>query len=61
MPVIDHLSYGDKAEVGDHDHAVARIVIDLAVAGVMNRNDDRRKKPGPQEESHSYERRQSLC
>jgi len=29
----DLLSYGDKAEVGDHDHAVARTVEDLAVAG----------------------------
>jgi len=28
----DLLSYGDKAEVGDHDHAVARTVEDLAVA-----------------------------
>ncbi|MFO7837219.1 MAG: transposase [Candidatus Thorarchaeota archaeon] len=29
----DLLSYGDKAEVGDHDHAVARTVEDLAVTG----------------------------
>ncbi|MFO7835699.1 MAG: transposase [Candidatus Thorarchaeota archaeon] len=29
----DLLSYGDKAGVGDHDHAVVRTVEDLAVAG----------------------------
>ncbi|MGV9168428.1 MAG: zinc ribbon domain-containing protein [Promethearchaeia archaeon] len=30
---MDLLSYGDKAEVGDHDHAVVRTVEDLTVAG----------------------------
>ncbi len=30
---MDLLSYGDNAEVGDHDHAVVRTVEDLAVAG----------------------------
>ena len=52
---------GDKAEVGDHDHAVAKTVENLAVAGVMTRHDDRRQKPGPLEEYHSDEDGQSLC
>ncbi|MGV9102505.1 MAG: hypothetical protein ACOC38_00485 [Promethearchaeia archaeon] len=52
---MDFLSYGDKAESGNHDHAVARIVEDLAVAGVMTREHERRGKPGPLEESHSSE------
>jgi len=52
---------GDKAEVGDHDHAVAKTVENLAVAGVMTRDDDRRRKPGLREESYSSERGQSLC
>ncbi|MGV9170726.1 MAG: hypothetical protein ACOC38_12400, partial [Promethearchaeia archaeon] len=59
MSVMGLLSGGDKAESGDHDHAVAKTVEDLAVAGVMTRNNDRRQKPGPREESHSNERGQS--
>ncbi|MGV9103331.1 MAG: hypothetical protein ACOC3C_04365 [Candidatus Thorarchaeota archaeon] len=38
MSVMDFLSYGDKAEMGDHDHAVAKTVEDLAVTGVMARS-----------------------
>jgi hypothetical protein len=55
------LGGGDKAEVGDHDHAVVRTVENLTVAGVMTRDNDRRKKPGPREESYSGERGQSPC
>ncbi|MFO7836991.1 MAG: hypothetical protein R6V83_10060 [Candidatus Thorarchaeota archaeon] len=53
MSVMDLLSYGDNAEVGDHDHAVARTVEDLAVAGVMWRSstgddsNDRGRNPIP--------------
>jgi hypothetical protein len=56
---MGHLGGGDKAEVGDHDHAVARTVEDLTVAGMMCRDKDRSKKPGPREESYSCERGQS--
>ncbi|MFO7836759.1 MAG: hypothetical protein R6V83_08895 [Candidatus Thorarchaeota archaeon] len=45
MSVMDLLSYGDKAEVGDHDHAVGRTVEDLAVAG----SDD----PGQRQETEA--------
>ncbi|MFO7836124.1 MAG: hypothetical protein R6V83_05675 [Candidatus Thorarchaeota archaeon] len=61
MSEMDLLSYGDKAEVGNHDHAVVRIVEDPAVAGVMTREHDRRRKPGPLEESNSGERGRSPC
>jgi hypothetical protein len=53
------LGGGDNVEVGDHDHAVVRTVESLTVAGVMCRNNDRSKKPGPREESYSGERGQS--
>jgi len=52
---------GDKARVGDYDHAVARTVEDLTVAGVMTLSNDRRQKPGPQGEPCSVERGQSPC
>ncbi|MFO7835467.1 MAG: hypothetical protein R6V83_02340 [Candidatus Thorarchaeota archaeon] len=58
---MDLLSYGDKAEVGDHDHAVVRTVEELAVAGSDVPEFDRRRKPGPREESYSGERGQSPC
>ncbi|MFO7837035.1 MAG: hypothetical protein R6V83_10280 [Candidatus Thorarchaeota archaeon] len=58
---MDLLSGGDNVEVGDHDHAVAKTVEGLAVAGVMTRDDDRRRKPGSREESYSGERGQSPC
>ncbi|MGV9102863.1 MAG: hypothetical protein ACOC38_00065 [Promethearchaeia archaeon] len=38
MSVMDLLSYGDRAEMGVHDHAVAKTVEDLAVTGVMTRS-----------------------
>jgi hypothetical protein len=55
------LGGGDNVEVGDHDHAVVRTVESLAVAGMMIRDNDRSKKPGPREESYSGERGQSPC
>ncbi|MFO7836645.1 MAG: hypothetical protein R6V83_08320 [Candidatus Thorarchaeota archaeon] len=47
--------------MGNHDHAVVRTVEALAVPGVMDRNNDRRWKPGPREEAHSSERGQNPC
>ncbi|MFO7836428.1 MAG: hypothetical protein R6V83_07230 [Candidatus Thorarchaeota archaeon] len=61
MSVMGHLGGGDNVEVGDHDHAVVRTVESLTVAGMMTRDKDRSKKPGPREESHSCERGQSPC
>jgi hypothetical protein len=52
LSVTDLLG-GDNAEVGDHDHAVASTVEDLAVAGVMylstagSRSQDCGRKPIP--------------
>ncbi|MGV9102686.1 MAG: hypothetical protein ACOC38_06790 [Promethearchaeia archaeon] len=47
--------------MGNHDHTVAKTVEELAVAGVMARDDDRRRKLGPREGSCSNEREQRPC
>ncbi|MBD3159415.1 MAG: hypothetical protein GF309_11545 [Candidatus Lokiarchaeota archaeon] len=44
--VMGHLGGGDKAGMGDHDHAVAKTVENLAVAG----NDD----PGQRQETEAW-------
>ncbi|MFO7835998.1 MAG: hypothetical protein R6V83_05035 [Candidatus Thorarchaeota archaeon] len=47
--------------MGDHDHTVAKTMEELAIAGVMTRDDDKRRKPVPRKESHSDERGQRPC